>query len=141
MELSMQDSPETQAILRRMEEVRCDLDEAAQEIAESARDLGEWRHYVKNYPWISVGIACTIGYVTVPRRRVSFREVNRSLDELVDHSRLQTKTNPRSTGSIHSSVLKLAGNLLWRSALSFATRKSVQYFAAHSVKLPSEEQA
>ena len=57
----MQDSPETQAILRRMEEVRCDLDEGAQEIAESAHDLIEWRHYVKNYPWICVGAACTIG--------------------------------------------------------------------------------
>jgi hypothetical protein len=39
VERSMQDSPETKAILRRMEEVRCDLDEGAQEIAESARDM------------------------------------------------------------------------------------------------------
>lgn len=71
----MQDSQETQAILRRMEEVRCDLDEGAKEIAESARDMGEWRHYVKNYPWVSVGVACVIGYAVIPRHRLGYREV------------------------------------------------------------------
>ena len=141
MERSLQDSPETQAILRRMEEVRCDLDEVAQEIAESARDLGDWHHYVRNYPWVSVGVACTIGYVIVPRRREGFHAVNRSLDELVDHSRLLAKSHPPSKSGVRSSMFMFAGNLLWRSVLSFATRKAIQHFAAPSVKLPSEHQS
>ncbi len=133
----MQDSPETKAILRRMEEVRCDLDEGAREIAESAHDLVEWRHYVKNYPWICVGAACAIGYAIVPQRRVSFGKVNRTL---ADHSRLLTKSHASSTSSVRSAVLMFAGNLLWRSALSYATRKANQYFAGQSVTLPSEAQ-
>jgi len=137
----MQDSQETQAILRRMEEVRCDLDEGAQEIAESARDMGEWRHYVKTYPWVSVGAACVIGYAIIPRRRLRYRKVNRTLDELVDHSRLLTQAHPTSTIGVRNSVLMFAGNLLWRNALSFATRQAIQYFAAPAVKLPSEEQS
>jgi ElaB/YqjD/DUF883 family membrane-anchored ribosome-binding protein len=137
----MQDSKKTRAILRRMEEVRCDLDEGAQEIAESARDMGEWRYYVRNYPWVSVGAACVIGYTIIPRRRLGYREVNRTLDELVDYSRLLTQEHPTSTTGVRNSVLMFAGNLLWRSALSFATRQAVQYFATQSAKLPSEEQS
>ncbi len=136
----MQDLPETQEILRRMEEVRCDLDEGAQEIAESASDLVEWRHYVKNYPWICVGAACAIGYAIVPRRRVGLRKVNRTLAELADHSRLLTQSRSPSTSGVRSAVLMFAGNLLWRSALSYATRKANQYFAAQSVTSPSEDQ-
>jgi hypothetical protein len=133
----MQDSPETQAILRRMAEVRCDLDEGAREIAESARDLLEWRRYVKDYPWICVGAACAIGYAIVPRRRLGLRKVNRTL---ADHSRLLTKSHSPSTSGFRSAVLMFAGNLLWRSALSYATRQANQYFAAQSATSPSEDQ-
>lgn len=136
----MQDSPETQAILRRMEEVRSDLDEGAREIAESARDLGEWRHYVKNYPWICVGAACAIGYVIVPRRRLGLRKVDRTLAELADHSRVLTKSHSPSTSGVRSAVLAFAGNLLLRGALSFAARKANQYFAAPSVTSLPEDQ-
>ena len=136
----MQDSPETQAILRRMEEVRCDLDEGAQEIAESAHDMVDWRHYVKNYPWICMGAACAIGYAIVPRRRLGLRKVNRTMAELADHSRLLTKSHSPSTSGVRSAVLMFAGNLLWQSALLYATRKANQYFATHSVRSPPEDQ-
>jgi hypothetical protein len=133
----MQNSPETQAILRRMEEVRCDLDEGAQEIAESAHDLVEWRYYVKNYPWICAGVACAIGYVIVPRRRLGVGKVNKTLAE---HDRLLKKSHSPSTSGVRSAVLMFAGNLLWRSALSFATRKVSQHFAEQSVTPPPEDQ-
>lgn len=137
----MQDSQETQAILRRMEEVRCDLDEGAKEIAESARDMGEWRHYVKNYPWVSVGVACVIGYAVIPRHRLGYREVNRTLEELAGHSRLLKESHPTSSTRLRNSVLMFAGNLLWRSALSYATRQASQRLATQSVKLLPEDQS
>jgi hypothetical protein len=56
----MQDSPEAQAIRIRMDEVRCDLDEGVQEMVESARDMSDWRHYVKACPGI-------FGCSTAPR--------------------------------------------------------------------------
>jgi hypothetical protein len=40
VEKVMHESLETQTILQRMEEVRCDLDEGVQEIVEGARDMG-----------------------------------------------------------------------------------------------------
>lgn len=134
----MQNSPETQAILRRMQEVRCDLDEGAQEIAESAHDLVEWRYYVKNYPWICAGIACAIGYVIVPRRRLGVGKVNQTLAE---HSRLLEKSHSPSKSGVRGAVLLFAGNLLWRTALSYASRTASQYFTSPSDTPPPEDQS
>jgi len=137
----MQDSVETKAILRRMEEVRRDLDDGAQEIVESARDLGEWRHYVKNYPWICMGVACAIGYVVVPRRRLELRTANRTLAELVDHSQKLTKSYRSSAGGVGGAIKVFVGNLLWRSALSYAGRQANQYLQSQFNRLPPEDEA
>ncbi len=137
----MQDSVETKAILRQMEEVRRDLDDGAQEIVESARDLGEWRHYVKNYPWTCMGIAFTIGYLIVPRRRLELHTANRKQADLVDHSPQLTKSYRSSAGGIGSAVKVFAGNLLWRSALSYAARQAKQYLELQFNPLPPEDGA
>ena len=123
----MQDSPETAALLRRMAEVRADLDDGAQEIAESARDLGEWRHYVKTYPWLSMGIACVIGYVIVPRRRARPQNAQQLIAEWIEQSR--GLANPPSTRGVLGAVRALAGNLLWRSVISFVARRATQAVA------------
>ena len=68
MENLLHNSPETEAIRQRMEEVRCDLDEDVQEIVEGARDMGDWRSYVRTYPWICLGAALAVGYLIVPGR-------------------------------------------------------------------------
>jgi len=133
----MHDSPETKAILRRMEEVRCDLDEGAQEIVASARDLGEWRYYVKNYPWICVGTACAVGYVIVPRRRLGWRTVNQALAE--SGQRL-TMSRSLSPSGIRNSVLSFAMNLLGRRALEYAARQANLLLAPQSVESPSKDQ-
>ncbi len=136
---SMQDSPETEAILRRMVEVRRDLDEGVQEIVESARDLGEWSHYVKSYPWICMGIACVIGYVIVPQRRSKVQTGNQTLDDLVRDQPL-TNTHLPAVSGIGSAVRMFASNMVWRSLLSLATQQANQYFAARSGKSPPEDQ-
>ena len=58
----------TQAILKRMADVRYDLDEDVQEMVEGARDMGEWRSYVRAYPLWCLGGALALGYLVVPRR-------------------------------------------------------------------------
>src|SRR5688572_27063119 len=62
----MHNSPETEAIRQQMELVRCDLDEDVQGIVEGARDMGDWRYYVKTYPWLCLGGAVVAGYLIVP---------------------------------------------------------------------------
>jgi hypothetical protein len=133
-----QDSPETMALLRRMAEVRADLDDGAQEIAEGARDLGEWRHYVKTYPWLSMGVACVIGYVIVPRRRVGPEIAQQLIAEWIAQSRVVTNPPSLSTRGVLGAFRAIAGNLLWRSAISFVARRATQAVAA-AITSPAKE--
>ncbi|MBL8855493.1 MAG: hypothetical protein JNK57_16115 [Planctomycetaceae bacterium] len=131
-----QDSPETAALLRRMAEVRADLDDGAQEIAESARDLGEWRHYVRSYPWLCLGVACVVGYLIVPRRRVGPENARQFMAEWIEQRR--ALGNPPSTLGVLGAVRAVAGNLLWRSAVSFVARRATQAVAA-ALTSPAKE--
>lgn len=132
-----QDSRETTALLRRMAEVRADLDDGAQEIAESARDLGEWRHYVKSYPWVCLGVACVVGYLIVPRRRVG-PENARQMSEWIEQSRVLANPPSPSNRGVLGAIRAVAGNLLWRSALSFVARRATQAVAA-ALTSPAKE--
>jgi len=135
----MQDPPETEAILRRMVEVRRDLDEGVQEIVESSRDLGEWRHYVRSYPWTCLGIACVIGYVIVPRRRPRVPTGNRTPGNS-GPDKLPTSASLPVISGLASALRMFASNWAWRSVLSLAARQANQYLAARSGKSNSEGQ-
>jgi len=137
MKRALQDSPETQAILERMDEVRRDLDKGAQEIAESARDMGEWRHYVKSYPWISMGTACAIGYMIVPRRRVDVGQVNQTLADLHGQSGSSLWFSSAPKRGIRNAVKRFASNMIWRSVLSYGMRQANQYLASQLVNSQS----
>ena len=75
---------ETNAIRHRMEEVRCELDQDVQGIVERARDLRDWRSYVRSYPWVCVGAAVAVGYLLVPRRPAAMQPNAETLAELVE---------------------------------------------------------
>ena len=121
MKQVMHHSLEAEAIRQHMEVVRCDLDVSAQSLVESARELGDWRHYVKTYPWVCLGAACAVGYAIVPRRRAATRGAS-------------------STSGAGGALLIFAGNLLWRSAVSYATRQAGQYFAAPPAATQPDDQ-
>ena len=127
VEKVIHDSSDTRIIRQRMEEARCDLDEDVQEIVEGARDMGEWRSYVRMYPWVCVGAALATGYWIVPRR--SFGSVNaQMIAELANQSRLHVpwKDNTRSM------LLAFAGDLLMRGVSAYVVRQGGELFATQT---------
>src|SRR5215212_5967051 len=87
VEVMLNDSPTTLAIRQRMDQVRCDLDEDVQGIVEGARDMGQWRHYLKSYPWLGAGLALAAGYLIVPRRAVGMLQSTQTLADLASQGR------------------------------------------------------
>jgi len=127
------DSPATDAILQRMEEVRCDVDEDVQEIVEGARDMGKWRYYVRTYPWFCLGAALAVGYVIVPRRAGETQSDTHKPDELA-------KPNSPPKSNALGILLPFVGNLVMRGVAAYVGQQAGKLFASETIKpLPVEQ--
>ena len=123
----MHDSPKTNAIRQRMDEVRCDLDEDVQEIVEGARDMGKWRYYVRTYPWICLGAALAAGYFIVPPiRRVQ--------------SDPQTFAPTPSRGHARGMLQTFLGNLVMRGVSAYVGQQADKLFASQVARPPQDDQ-
>lgn len=135
----MDNSPDTKAIRQRMEEVRCDLDEDVQEIVEGARDMGEWRTYVRSYPWISLGAALAVGYLIVPRRHLGIKPDARTLAELAKQSRLLATSDLPTKGNTRGMLLAFVGNLVLRGVSSYVGQLAGKSLAGQTIKSPEDD--
>ncbi|MCU0720959.1 MAG: hypothetical protein MUC83_14710 [Pirellula sp.] len=110
VEKAMNETHETEDILRRMGEIRDELDEGVQEIVERAREMKDWRTYVQAYPWLFLGSAVVAGYLMVPRRR----------------NRNNTTPASQSSGSKVTQTLGFVGMMVMREVLSQIARQASQ---------------
>jgi len=110
-----QGSHESEEILRRMKEIRNDLDEDVQEIVEQARAMKDWRTYMKSHPWVFVGAAVAVGYILVPNRRV----------------RVETKTTEQVPAKKLGGVLAFVGQLVFREVVSYVGRQASDSILSH----------
>jgi hypothetical protein len=140
VEKVLQNSPQTEAIRHRMEEVRCDLDEDVQEIVEGARDMGKWRSYVTTYPWVCLGTALAVGYLIVPRRRSGGQPDSETLAELANQSHLLATANLPPKSNAHGMFLTFVGNLVMRGATAYALQQAGKLFATQAAKPPRDGQ-
>lgn len=106
---------ESEEILRRMKEIRNDLDEDVQEIVEQARAMQDWRTYMKSHPWVFVGAAVAVGYILVPNRRV----------------RVETNATVQVPAKKLGGVLAFVGQLVFREVVSYVGRQASDSILSH----------
>lgn len=140
VEMKLSDSPETLAIRQRMDQVRCDLDEDVQEIVEGARDMGQWRYYLKRYPWVGVGLALAAGYLIVPRRALGMRRDSPALAELASQGRMLATPQLQAKGSLGGKLLELAADLALKGVSRYVAQQAGHLFAAPSARPRQSEQ-
>jgi len=58
-------------IRKAMAQVRRDVEANTQEVLDHARELSDWRYYVRKYPKLSLATAAAIGFLIVPAKRKS----------------------------------------------------------------------
>jgi hypothetical protein len=61
--------PESDEIRRKMAQIRRDLHQDVQGVVQGAEAATDWRRFIRNYPWASMGVALAVGYLIVPRRQ------------------------------------------------------------------------
>jgi hypothetical protein len=140
VEKTLHASPETDVIRLRMEEVRCELDEDVQVIVEGARDMGEWRYYVRTYPWVFLGSALAVGYLIVPRRAQGMQSDAQSLAELANQSRLLATASSTLQGGAGRTLLEFLGNLAMRGVLSYVGQQADKLFVNQPARTPQNDQ-
>lgn len=113
-----------------MQAIRYGLRPEVDEIVESARTLMTWQHYVKHYPWASLGVAAAVGYLAVPRKlKISSPDVE-TLKQLARENRLVVESKPKSQAKpgLIASALTLAGGAVMRAALAYAGQQAGRFF-------------
>ena len=77
------DQDEIKRIRREMARIRRELHEDVRGMVEGAEAVSDWKHYIRRFPWVGIGVAFGVGFLVVPKRRRSTAEVARAvIDEL-----------------------------------------------------------
>jgi hypothetical protein len=136
----MDNATESKAIRQRMEEVRRDLDEDVQDIVEGSRDMGDWRSYVRTYPWVCLGAALAVGYLIVPRRHLGMQPDAQTLAELANQSRLLATSDLPPKGNVRGMLLAFVGNLVMRGVSSYVGEQAGKLMATRATKPQQDDQ-
>jgi hypothetical protein len=123
-------------IRRQMSLVRRDLAEDVEGLVLRARQLTDWRHYVRSFPWAAVAAAAAAGYFVVPRKVEVVRPDPKTLATLAKHNRLVVEQHPPSTRrpGVLDSVLSIAGNLLLRAGLAYVGQQVGRLVGQHAAE-------
>ncbi len=117
----------------RMQGIRGDIDQGLEDVSASARSLVDWKHYVKTYPWLSMGTVAALGFLFVPKR-------SRAVPASTTRPAEALETDHRAAESAPSAVRSVVG-LLVATAVSFAVRETVAYVGHAAVRLMGGNQA
>jgi len=101
-----------------MRQVRTELRADVREIVAGARVMTDWRHYVRQYPWLAIGASAALGYFLVPTKPVVIKPSSHDLIELAKAHKLFVDPSPKPqqqqglmgslTGMVMGAVLQTA---------------------------------
>jgi hypothetical protein len=136
---------ETQEIQRRMAQVRRDLHQEAQEVVRGAQSMTDWKSLVKGHPWLSLGIAATVGYLIVPTRRsvtptIVTLPASVPAVQTLAGAPASTSTKSKRTGwNVLGTAFSLVAPIAVRAAQNYAMNYLEQFLAAQTLTPPTVE--
>jgi hypothetical protein len=115
----MSTDAEYEAIVREMAIARCDLVEDAREVVSNAKELTNWRHYVREYPWLFAGTAFFVGYALIPSIQRS-QHAPAATNGSNGSTNRSTPPPTAKSSSWTSAAVALASSAALRLAVSYA---------------------
>ena len=122
----MNDLPRDDAVRARMQGIRCDIDQGLEDVSASARNMVDWKHYVKTYPWVCLGTAVALGFLIVPKRDPAIHARLATSAELAKGGQQVIHSAPGARGWVDSLIGSLA---------SMALREGTAYLGRSAARL------
>jgi hypothetical protein len=128
----MQNGSAREHLRRELAAARAALSRDAHAAIDDAHTLADWRHHFRAHPWLWCGGAAVLGYLLVPRRRASPlpSSFESPLTTITDHSTSE-QVQGATKGAV-ATLVGLGGTFLARQALSYATRRGLDWLRARS---------
>jgi hypothetical protein len=122
--------PTPEEIRRQMSTIRAQLGGEVDGIVSNAQELANWRHYVRAFPWGSLGVATALGYFAVPRTLQVMSPDKETLAQLAKENRLVVQHEPevhRKPG-IMATMFNLTGNMILRAGIAYLGQQAGKVF-------------
>jgi hypothetical protein len=105
-----------------MSTIRRQMDDDWRGMVDSARELSDWKHYVRSYPWVSLGVAAAVGFLLVPQRLKVMSPDVETLTELAKSNRLIVTQDMEAHAqpSLLKSALTMIASSVVRSGAALA---------------------
>ncbi|QDU95391.1 hypothetical protein [Lignipirellula cremea] len=118
----MSDKIAATEIQEEMRRVRSELREDVREVVGGAKVMSDWRHYVRNYPWLCVGAAVGLGYLATPNRTEIIQPDAKTLAQLAKRHRLVVEQDPtpHQKQSLAQNIFGFVANMAVRGAMGYA---------------------
>lgn len=108
---------------RQMAAIRRKLPGDVERIVSGARQMVDWRNYVRDFPWGAALLAVAVGYWLVPRRKGLTSGELRSIEESVKRQAAPRQVPQRATSAGAAGLGAVIGGLV----VNLATRALVNY--------------
>lgn len=128
-------------IQRQMSAIRTHLGGEVDGIVSNAQHLADWKHYVRAFPWASLGVAAAVGYFAVPRKLQIVSPDKETLAQLAKENRLVVEHSPKGTEKpgIVGSLVNLAGNMALRAGIAYAGQQAGKIFGHEAAEQTSPQ--
>ena len=123
----MSSPPQGDAVRERMQQLRCEIDGDMEDVSANARNMVDWKHYVKTHPWVCLGAAVAVGFLIVPKRSSAI------------NAELATPTELAGTGhpivKPASAAARGLVDALVATVVSIAVREAIAYLSQSAGKV------
>lgn len=134
MVANLSNAEQIEQIKKSMERIRCELDTDFQEVRRSASRLTDWQHYVRRYPWITIGAASLLGCLVVPRKRNQPAHLDAdSLQRIISSIGSARRERPTSKDEQEEEVEEAENNGFTKAMMTFAVGSIMRAATNHLV--------
>lgn len=133
---------DAETIRLEMANVRETLDDSVSEIVTNARNLADWRYYVKAAPWGAIGAAVAAGYFIVPRRIQIVQPDADEIAKLAKRHQIVVEHKARAEakqGGPAQLVMTMLANAMLRAATAYVSQQAGKVFGEQTATKPQDE--